>query len=305
MSGSEKLQWGAKSPRLNKKGGRFGWMGVWIVEVHIPQMKVEREGGKRPSSQQKKRGSRSHRRGTRTSRVARSTAGITPTREDCNLAALAPVGPAPTKVASSRVLNHKLRVNLWAAKAGNRLAARKPASRLIENFPRAEIFVGREESEEAWNTLCSMLIQSARPESRTRVRLALRSFLQSWAKIAVRAERLGIHPMMAVYRGPVKFLMVRSPGVGGWDELLAGLERDRYELRVRRGQVARPATPRSTPDRVRRRRARNLTFVPHGTHAVVSVRGFPLCTRCGREREVLMDPCPRAAPGPSRFASLF
>jgi len=225
-------------------------------------------------------------------------------REDCNLAASAPVGPAPPKVASSRVLNHKLRVNLWAAKAGNRLAARKPASRLIENFPKAEIFAGREESEEAWNTFCSLLIGSASPSSREKVRLSLRSFLQSWARIAVRAERLGIHPMMAVYRGPVKFLMVRSPGVGGWDELLAGLERDRFERRVQTGRVVGGTSPRGTPPRVRRRRERGLMFVPHGTHAVVSVRGSPLCTRCGRDGEILRDPCPRSAP-PSRFASLF
>lgn len=214
-------QWGAISTSHNQKSGRFYWMGARIVEVRVPQMKVGREGGKPPAGHKRRRGCRSHRGGTRASRVGRSTGRKGAQREVCNLAAIPPPRPGNPKSESLRVMNHKLRKNLWAAKAANRLARTAGAKRLIRNFPS-----GAEDLR--WSDFRSQLRLSVTSGRRAAVMHQFRLLHSRWVGVFRRCKELGIHPLFGVSTSLLKFLAIRSPSCGDWGSLLGELQRERF-----------------------------------------------------------------------------
>jgi hypothetical protein len=185
---------------VNRKSTAIRWMNAWVVRIHVSKRKADEGAERSCRTRRRRRGQRAGKPRSRGGKP-RSNAGR----------------PAPqAKTESSRVFNHKARKNLWAAKAANRLARRPEALRLMRNLPDV--------------TLLGV--------ARSRVRLELRGVLKKktvdgweakrdwvvfcsrWRGVKRRADDLRIHPLFAVHRSPLKFLMVRSPSAGDWELLL-------------------------------------------------------------------------------------
>jgi len=114
------------------------WIGGWTVGVHLSRAKAGKRAEKSNLSPRKTR--RGQRAGA--SRLGRFLRDTHVDREAAKLlvsavryaAPLSPVRPPSEKTTSSRVVNHSGRKHLWAVKAGNRLAARRPVQQLVRKI---------------------------------------------------------------------------------------------------------------------------------------------------------------------------
>lgn len=217
-------QWGAISTSHKQKSGRFVWMGVRIVEILVPQVKGEREGGNPPSSlpgtgpREKKKKRRTGRRGTRASRVGRSTVA------DRERRGLPPRPPHRNRPGVSKTEKDRLRRFIWAASSANRLAKDKACSRLIRRFPDSwEPGLSRRDIVSDIRRR-AMSVDSDRGRRAPIVR-DLERVANRWWGIARHASRLGVPAALAVDASFRDFLAFRSSSTVGFDEILARLPR--------------------------------------------------------------------------------
>jgi len=118
------MNWGEICCSRKQRQHAFYWMGARIVEVRVPQMKENGEGGKPPfglKRQVQKSRRRKHQRGTRSSRVSRPT-GKVGQSEDDNLAPNR-TRPGTTKKATTAIKARTRFVN-WVDRSVERIRTR-------------------------------------------------------------------------------------------------------------------------------------------------------------------------------------
>jgi len=213
----ERLQLG-----VNRKSTVTWWIGCWVVRIHTTVRK-QVKGPKGPALPR------------RTRRGQRGGSKMSASRS----AALLPTPALPSKTRSSRKVNHVGRKFLWAVKAANRLAARRPVRQLMEKVPEDYGYLSRRQAAD-----CVRDLGVGETERWER-------FRRSWHLYSYKCRHVGA-PVEG--QSPLHFLCLRAPHVGGLD--LLSLLRD---------AGLRPRTPE--PPRLRTQVCRSCGYVgPSGSH---------------------------------------
>jgi len=191
---------------VNRKSTAVRWIGGQTVGVCLSRMKAdERAERSKPSRGKGRRGQRGG-----TSRLGRFLRDTHVDKEVANLLVSAVRSAAPSstpalvsKPISSRKANHIGRVHIWAVKAGNRLAARRPVQQLIKKVPDDFGYLSRRQAKEMAENLGIGTPSWAR-------------FRDWWHCYSYRCRYLGARPEG---KDPLSFLAGRRPVVGANDLL--------------------------------------------------------------------------------------
>jgi hypothetical protein len=188
---------------VNRKSTAVRWMGSLTVGVEFPSGK-RTKGPKGPSSSQRKtrRGQRGSGNGFLSCFIDREASRLLVSA----VRSAAPnTTPAPQgKPRTSRVVNHSGRKFLWAVKAANRIAARKPVLQLMEKVPGDFGHLSRAEASAAVREL-------GVGDSSRWVK-----FSRWWHLYSYKCRHLGVPTEGS---NPLHFLCLRAPHVGGLDLL--------------------------------------------------------------------------------------
>jgi len=186
---------------VDRKSTASWWMGSLTVRVGIVRVKAGEGAEKSFRSQRKtRRGLRGGATGLARLRVTREVAHllVSAIRTAAPVTSTAPEG----ETRSSRVVNHKGRKFLWAVKAANRIAARKPTKQLIEVVPSDLGRLSRSQAREAVRALgVGDSVRWAR-------------FARSWHLYSYKCRHVGV-PTEG--QSPLHFLGLRAPQTGGED----------------------------------------------------------------------------------------
>jgi len=185
----------------DKIGVALKWMGGWIVEVPLPQMKLEMKGGK-PPGVPRRRGCRGRRSG-----ASRRTSGSTRvSNRGARLISSLPgkrVAPHPQN-SHERKVNHSGRKFLWAVRAANRLILQKSAQRLLNSLPHSVI-----------DDLGLIRFQDRLFPFDHSCLCAWRKYVACWSGLARRSRAIGIPDSAGCGRSPGNLLAVNAPvGLG-------------------------------------------------------------------------------------------